>query len=113
MEYNVVADPNNMVNNGKQMDFGKSNKIYDLATDMDFSALYPSLIEAFNISPNAIDLKLFFYILDHDTNEYVEKTDEFMDDLLSQDSINFCCKYYNLPKITELFDLVEKNLIEK
>lgn len=107
-----VADPNNMVNNGKMMDFGKSNKIYDLATDMDFAALYPSIIEVMNVAPDAIDLKLFFYIKDKDTNEYIEKTDEFMDDLLSQDSINFCHKYYKLPSISEMFNLIEDNLVK-
>jgi len=102
-----VADPNNIAPIGKQMNFGKSDKIFDLATDMDFSALYPSIIECFNIAPDAIDTKLYYMKKNKDTKEFEDITSEFMDDLLSRDAINFCMKYYNFPSPNEIFDLIE------
>jgi DNA polymerase elongation subunit (family B) len=94
---------------GKEMINGKSDKIFDLATDMDFASLYPSIIEAFNIAPEGIDLKLFVEKLNKETNEYESITDEFMDDFMSCDSVNFCHKYYGLASYSEMIECVKEN----
>ena len=97
-----------MAHNGKEMITGKSNKIFDLATDMDFSSLYPSIIETFNIAPEGIDLKVFVEKINEETGEYEYITDEFMDDFLSKDTINFCKKYYGLPSYSEMIEKVKE-----
>lgn len=102
-----VADPNNMDDIGKEIIPGlKSNKLFDFASDMDFSALYPSITEAFNIAVESMDVKLFISFLNKETNEYEEKTGDFMDDFLSNDPINFCHKYYNVPNCNEMIDII-------
>ena len=39
------------------------NKLFDFASDMDCSALYPSITEAFNIAVESMDVKLFISFL--------------------------------------------------
>ena len=99
----VVADPNLNDFVGKEIIFDRSNMIFELAVDLDLSSLYPSIIITFNISPDTCYGKLT--IKDIEGNDI---TDMFMDDIMSHDYINFGHKWYGLPDLSEMYNLISE-----
>lgn len=96
-----VADPNLIDNVGFKITYNPSSKIFELAIDFDLSSLYPSIIIAYNISPETCYYKITMKDLDGN-----DVTDIFMDDLISNDYINFGNKWYGLPNISEMYRLL-------
>lgn len=87
--------PINIDNVGVEIVGVKSNYIFDCATDLDLTALYPSIIRAFNISSDT-----YIGIVNLSHNGY--KGDNFIQDYISQDIINFGGRYFNLPNVEDL-----------
>ena len=82
---------------------GKSKFIHDDVTDIDYGALYPTLTEIYNISPET-HAGLIKYI----TPEGEDKTELFIDAYNSNDAISFGIEYMNMPTIEELLEKLDK-----
>lgn len=93
-----VGDPNNIGYFGKELNGVLSNRIFEYVIDFDLSSLYPSIIRAYNISPNTELAKVKFNL----TDDY--ENDRFIDRYMTRDSINFSIDYYNLPSFDELVE---------
>lgn len=106
MNINVVGDPNLIENVGNEIIFDPSNRIFEMAIDLDLSSLYPSIIITFNISPDTCYCKIT--IKDPSSGEDI--TDKFMDDIISKDSINFCKKWYHLPDLVGMYNGIKEKL---
>jgi DNA polymerase elongation subunit (family B) len=132
-----VADPNLNKSLGKLINGILSKFVFENVVDFDLSSLYPSIILAFNVDATTqIGLVKFRTIcIDKETNEsYYEdeldfgdmneaekkqelqnytivenkfSADELFDDLVSQDYINIANKYYDLPNVQEMLDIID------
>lgn len=98
-----VGDPNLVDNVGIDTIIGKSKFIHDDVTDIDYGALYPTLTEIYNISPET-HAGLIKYI----TPEGEDKTELFIDAYNSNDAISFGIEYMNMPTIEELLEKLDK-----
>ena len=78
----------------------KSKYLYESVIDFDLSSLYPSIILAFNISPETCYGKL-----DMQGNE-----EAFLNDYSTHDYINFGKKWFNLPGLDEMLDIIDKEV---
>lgn len=95
-----VGDPNNVAHIGMKLIEGlqeMSDKIFNNVSDFDLASLYPSIMEAFNISPETFVCKLNY--AEEKDGEFVNKTPEFIDDYNSNDGVNFCVKYMGMPDL--------------
>lgn len=77
-----------------------SKYLYESVIDFDLSSLYPSIILAFNIAPETCYGKLTI------ENE-IGNEENFLNDYMSKDYINFGCKWFDLPNIEEMLDVVD------
>jgi len=100
-----VADPDNIDNIGIKIVYDKSNRIFKYVVDFDLSALYPSIIITFNISPDTMFGKIKI------TNKFTKEdiTDSFMDDYMCNDGIKFGQKYFSLPSIEDMYNYIKTN----
>ena len=119
---------------------GKPNKfIYNLCIDFDYTALYPSIDITFNISATTMIAKLFinesvedlakkvnraieraYENDDGDEDEVDEKVVDisdledqgmhFMDDYQTGNILNTGSKWFNLPTVEEMCDIIDKRL---
>jgi hypothetical protein len=132
----IVGDPKLNSNTGIII-FGKRSMfVYDNVTDMDFSAMYPHIIIAFNIERHTMIGKLIIPEFDEDryehffiTNATETKDDEddsddddeldslstgydagkdYIDNMLCGDIISLGTKWHNLPNIEELNELFKE-----
>lgn len=110
-----VADPNLIEEKGF-INGKPTNRIFDFVVDFDLSALYPSIIRAFNISPDTKYGKIIYHELVYEKDGVpfpngviVDKSPTFMNHLMTRDSINFCHEYYNLPDIEEMYYIIKEN----
>lgn len=102
-----VGDPNLIDDIGIKIVYDKSNKLMDCVVDFDLTALYPSIIIAFNISPESYAGRITVMrrnIID----EFEDCTKDFIDDYISNDTINFCSKWLKLSTIEEIISLFKK-----
>jgi len=97
----------------------KSKFIFDNIIDMDFSAMYPSIIICFNIEPNSMIGKLII-----ETNKelpnYIEDIDDkgkkedigkiFVDNMLTGDLNSLGHAFFNLPKLEEIDSIIKEEL---
>lgn len=118
----LVADP--MLNDFEGIEvFGdKSMFIFDNVVDMDFTAMYPHIIIAFNIAPNCMVGKL---IIGGDIQEAYKNASldgkvedagkDFIDNYLTNNVANMGTKWFGLPNVVELNDKIRAhfNLKEK
>ena len=86
-----------------------SNKIFQYVIDFDLSALYPSIDQCYNISPDTIR---YIITISDDESEYREKTEKFFEDYLSGDNINYCVEYHNYPDVCDMITIIENRLKE-
>ena len=97
MEGIVVADPNLVDEIGMEI-LGKMSKfLFENCIDFDLSSLYPSIILAFNISPETCEGKID--IRDNDGNDI---SSEFVDDYTSRDYVNFAQKWFGVTSIDDM-----------
>jgi DNA polymerase family B len=89
--------------------------VFDNVVDMDFSAMYPHIIIAFNIAPNCMIGKL---IIGGDIQEAYKNASkdgkvedagkDFLDNLLAGNVANMGTKWFGLPDAVELNAMVKK-----
>ncbi|QXN67908.1 hypothetical protein FPHOBKDP_00158 [Listeria phage LPJP1] len=82
----------------------KSNMIFDNVTDIDLTALYPHIIMALNISPESLIGNITF----KQGNKNI--TESFIDDYNSNNPLQFCIKYYNLPNIKDALGMIRESI---
>ena len=76
-----------------------SKFIFECATDLDLSSLYPSIIRAFNISLDTFIGYLDMYVMGYNGGDFVQ-------DYITGDLINIGTRYFNLPNINDLHDKI-------
>lgn len=109
-----VADPRQLSDHARLTIFGMFINCFDNAIDLDYASLYPSLIREFNIAPNTQIGKL---IIDREITreEFVRYNNTlagaFMEDIQSQNWIEFACRWFNLADYTMLYHEVEEFFI--
>ncbi|BDE75617.1 hypothetical protein [Staphylococcus phage S6] len=118
-----VADMMLIERNGDTLVKGRdirSNRLFSNVCDFDLSALYPSIIRAYNITPEGHVGKM--NILDKDritVPKYEEDKDnydfntEFVSKFNSQDSVAFAQEFHGLPPLIKASDDIIKELEEE
>ena len=128
-----VADPNQNSNlNGMVMNGTKSSFLFENVFDEDFTALYPSIIRAYNLDKNTLVGKFFFadetiknkLLMEYDyeglfamsksvaadsgdgTSDDLGPT--LVDSLMSFDFVRVGEKYFDLPSTEDLIAEIEK-----
>lgn len=104
-----VADPLNVSDEPKMKINDNPINLFSNLVDMDYTALYPSLIDQNNIAPNTQHGKIMFpEAIDKNenrfNNEYFDRSVWFSEDFVSRDYINFCERYLNLAGYEEMFN---------
>lgn len=102
-----VGNPNLIDKVGIKLPSGLSNFIFDDATDIDLAALYPSVTQAFNISPET-----FMGKIEYKNSDNIDETIHFIDGYNSNDGINFGMEFLGLPSITDFIDIIDKEIIK-
>ena len=95
-----------------------SNKCFDLVIDEDLSSMYPNILITFNISSSTADMKITVKYHTGEKETYIDdkgktctrevildRTKEFMENYLSEDSVSFCHKHHNLPDYEEMYNI--------
>ena len=96
-----VADPKLVSDTPKMKINGKPVNLCDNLDDFDYKALYPSIIDENNMALNTQHGKVFFPERLDDkenrfNNDYFDRTVWFMEDLNSNNWIDFCERYLHL-----------------
>lgn len=119
----IVADPVLNENVGILLFGLPSMFIFRSVIDMDFSSMYPHMIIAFNISPHTMIGKLLITKLPYEIEKNMtyrnlrkDKVEnikfdagkDFVDNVLSDDILSLGEKWFNLPSVQEMAELVEK-----
>lgn len=102
-----VGDPNLVDHIGVKLISSLSKFIHNDVTDVDYAALYPSLTEIYNISPETHAGKITY--IDKNGND---KTDLFIDGYVSNDGISFGIDYMGMPTVDELLDELDKEGVQ-
>lgn len=96
-----VADPSLLADSGMFVGGQRSDRVFERVCDLDLSSLYPSIILAYNI-----DFATMFGRIDiweHDeAGEDVNRSEEFMHNWVSDDSVAIGAKWLNLPSAEDL-----------
>jgi len=107
MKVIVVGDPELVAEVGEEILNQKSRYLHKFVIDMDLAQLYPSIIQALNMSEDTLK----FQIVIPDTNELDGKTEdrsrEFVQDYTSGDIIGFGKRYFNAPDITDMVKYIQ------
>ena len=101
-----VADPELNGYNGVLINGIHSKYIYDYIIDFDYSALYPSIIRAFNIDANTQYGRIQF-VGEPATKEY-DKGGEFLDCLQTGNIIYLTNNFLHTPTISTIIDKCKK-----
>ena len=106
-----VADPRQLSDFSRLSILGMFINCFDNAIDLDYAALYPSIIREFNIAPNTQIGKLIIgREITHE--EFVRYNNSlagaFMEDIQSQNWVEFACRWFNLANYTMLYHEVEE-----
>ena len=87
----------------------KSKYAYDNCVDMDYSAMYPHIIISHNIAPNTMIGKVICQYIPKGKEEQ-EKYDagqDLVDNLLTDNTLNFGTKWLGLPDGFEIQKMIE------
>lgn len=108
-----VQDPELVTDNLKEKINGRSIDIARNLNDFDFSSLYPSIIHQYNIGHNTMMGKLIFDeqmdpMENRFNNPIYNRSRWFIEDLVSQDYLDFCQRYLGLPSYEEMYHLIEQ-----
>ena len=112
-----VADPKLVSDKPKVKINGKAINILRNNDDFDFTALYPSIIEQSNMSPATMHGKVLFdqptdKLENRFDNPYYDRSVWFMEDLISNNIIDFCHRHLGMPNYEEMHDLIIKYFSE-
>lgn len=102
-----VANPKNNFKMGVKINGKFSKFIFDNVIDMDLSALYPSIILAFNIDSSTQFGKLVIKSI-NESDMFEDNTHEYMDYLASRNAVELGNKWFNLPSVEEMVDFINK-----
>ena len=105
-----VADPRQLDDYARITIFGVPINCFDNADDFDYASLYPSIIREFNIAPNTQIGRLLIdgEITQAQASQYNNSlAGAFMEDIQSQNWIEFACRWFNLADYTTLYHEVE------
>ena len=108
-----VADPMLVSDKPKLKINGVSVNLCDNLNDFDYSALYPSIIDENNMAPNTQHGKILFpEQLDPKenrfNNDYFDRGVWFIEDLVSNDRLNFCERYLHLANYEQMYDDIKE-----
>jgi len=101
--------PTHLVNNtGMTLFEGAiaSQYMFEEVCDLDLSSLYPSIIIAFNLSPETFIKKLNVRTINPFDQTEINVEDVLVDDYISKDYVSLGKKYFNLPNMSELIKKV-------
>lgn len=81
---------------------------------MDLTALYPSIIRAFNIALSTMLFKIKYTEFKKVDSiiGYFDCTRDFMEKYISNDPINYCIDYHNQLSIEDMSNEIDKRLLE-
>lgn len=105
----IVADPELNEHTGIEIMGIKSKYAYDNCVDMDYSAMYPHIIISHNIAPNTMIGKVICQYIPKGKEEQ-EKYDagqDLVDNLLTDNTLNFGTKWLGLPDGFEIQKMIE------
>lgn len=109
-----VADPLLVSDKPKLKVNGKAINVLHNLNDFDYTSLYPSCIDQYNISLNTMIGKIIMDKIyaneNRFNNENFDRSLWFTEDLVSQDVLNFCNRYLSLPSYEEMYDLLDEYL---
>ena len=108
-----VADPEKINNDSRLQIYGLFINLFDNCVDFDFASLYPSIIRQFNIAANTIIGKLIIDDKVHDKENISDmdkwtRASAFMEDIQSQQWLEFVSRWFNLPDYTTLYHEIER-----
>ena len=108
-----VADPEKINNDSRLQIYGLFINLFDNCVDFDFASLYPSIIRQFNIAANTIIGKLIIDDKVHDKENISDmdkwtRASAFMEDIQSQQWLEFASRWFNLPNYTTLYHEIER-----
>lgn len=108
-----VADPEKINNDSRLQIYGLFINLFDNCVDFDFASLYPSIIRQFNIAANTIIGKLIIDEKVHDKENISDmdkwtRASAFMEDIQSQQWLEFASRWFNLPDYTTLYHEIER-----
>lgn len=88
---------------------GKPTRVYNNGDDYDYASLYPSLIHEFNIAPNTQIGKVFIpeKVFENENpynNDAYDRGGNFLDDMQSQNWIQFCSRWFGVSNFKSLLD---------
>lgn len=104
-KHKVVADPNLLHNVGMDIEGLKSNKLFELGFDLDLTALYPSILQEWNIDIGTLFGKVYVWADREDEAGNMVETDvahEFMNKYTSGDKIALGAEYLGLPSSSDI-----------
>lgn len=110
----LVGQPKNTNDYAKIVINGRPSMVADNLLDEDYKSLYPSITIEHNIAPNtligAINMPERVYANEnYYKNEKYSRSGEYIDNLVCQQIVEFCCRYFHVANIYEFLreDLVE------
>lgn len=111
----LVADPTLNDYTGIEVFGYPSMYVFDNVVDMDFSSMYPHIIITFNVAPNTMIGKLIIggdiqeaYKNASDDGKVEDAGKDFVDNMLVGNVANMGTKWFNLPNIMELKEMIKK-----
>jgi len=109
----VVGDPLNFEQDYMLTIHGIDTRLLANADDFDFSSLYPSIMDEFNLAPNTEIARIIMVEhLNSDFNPFGNDKyttgGSFIEDYISENIIEFCRRWFGAPDIKEMICLVKE-----
>lgn len=106
----INADPMLNYPDGLKL-FGLASKfLFGDSIDFDFSAMYPNAIMVFNIFKTTMIGKLIIEGVQHLLSYDQDAGKEFVEDMIAQDAVHTCHKWFDLPNTEDMTDLITEEL---
>ena len=104
-----VHDPTNNSDRNKLKIGDQSINVMDNLNDFDYKSLYPSTAREYNMAPNTQIGKIIIPDPVHKWEnpynfEYYDRGGQFIEDLTSQNVLEFCHRWFNYPSFMELLE---------
>jgi DNA polymerase elongation subunit (family B) len=115
----LVGDPTlNSNKNGMEINGVKNKYVRKYVIDFDFSSLYPSIKIAHNIAPHtlvgkiSLDEKVYdkytAFEMNNDKGDMYDSGKDFMENILCQNPVMAGVRWFNLPNMMEILEMVAK-----
>ena len=104
-----VHDPTNNSDENKLKIGDQAINVMDNLNDFDYKSLYPSTAREYNMAPNTQIGKIIIPEPVHKWEnpynfEYYDRGGQFIEDLTSQNVLEFCHRWFNFPSFMELLE---------